>query len=149
MDGLAHKPAYKVNLIRQHYICESNYHKLLKLLPALSKKDNHSFKVSHGIHQGVMCFQVIDRAKYTTVIRLSFQADWNQWLSVPTMSVRLYHDARMAEVISAQKLRHFQSVYDYPNEKMLQPDEKEQLNRFLSDWLNFCFSAGHAQFKLF
>ncbi|EMP84373.1 hypothetical protein VC116063_002770 [Vibrio cholerae O1 str. 116063] len=35
-----------------------------------------------------------------------------------------------------------QARYDYPNENMVQPDEKAQLNRFLGDWLTFCLKHG-------
>lgn len=149
MNRFLNKPAYKVNLIKQHCIFESNYLKLIKLLPDLARQDSLSLAVSHGPHQGTIQFQVQERAKYTTVIRISFFADWNRWLTLPTMQVRLYHDARMAEVISVQKERSIQPVYSYPNHKMLLPNEKEQLNHFLSDWLNFCFSGGHVHNLIF
>ena len=142
------KPAYKVNLIRQHCICESNYHKLLKLLPDLDQQDEYTLLVSHSVHQGQMHFHVQNRARYTTTLRITFEADWSQWFALPTMQVRLYHDASMAEVTSVQKIRYVEPVYTYPNDKMLLPDEKEQLNLFLSDWLNFCFSGGHVHYGI-
>ncbi|HBX56798.1 MAG TPA: DUF1249 domain-containing protein, partial [Pseudomonas sp.] len=53
------------------------------------------------------------------------------------------HDARMAEVISAQSARRFRSIYPYPNAAMHQPDEKTQLNLFLGEWLSHCLACGH------
>ena len=53
-------------------------------------------------------------------------------------------DARCAEVVEYQGKRHFRAVYDYPNEDMRQPDEKAQINRFLSEYLALCLSHGVA-----
>ena len=36
----------------------------------------------------------------------------------------------------------FRGVYPYPNEQMLQPDEKYQLNHFLGEWLGYCQRHG-------
>ena len=55
----------------------------------------------------------------------------------------MYHDARMAEVVSAEHARRLRSIYPYPNEAMHQPDEKAQLNLFLGEWLSHCLACGH------
>ncbi len=60
------------------------------------------------------------------------------------MRVRMYHDARMAEVVSCAGVRRVEPRYAYPNERMHQPDEKAQWNRFLADWLALGIDHGHA-----
>ena len=60
----------------------------------------------------------------------------------PRITVRLYHDARAAEVVEFQNERHFKPVYNYPNGEMRQRDEKVQLNRFLSEYLSTCLAHG-------
>ena len=60
----------------------------------------------------------------------------------PKMVVRLYHDARMAEIISNQDVKQVKPRYDYPNEKMHLPDEKQQINFFLKEWLQLCLQHG-------
>jgi len=62
---------------------------------------------------------------------------------VPELEVRVYHDARMAEVVSAGASRHLLGRYPYPNQAMYQPDEKSQLNLFLGEWLSHCLACGH------
>lgn len=57
---------------------------------------------------------------------------------MPHLEVQVYHDARMAEVVSAEHTRRLRSIYPYPNEAMHQPDEKAQLNLFLGEWLSHC-----------
>ncbi len=49
------------------------------------------------------------------------------------MTVRLYHDAMVAEVCSSQQIFRFKARYDYPNKKLHQRDEKHQINQFLAD----------------
>jgi uncharacterized protein YqiB (DUF1249 family) len=67
----------------------------------------------------------------------------------PKMTIRLYHDARMAEVISNQDIKQVKPRYDYPNSKMHLPDEKEQINLFLKEWLQLCLKLGQVNLSLF
>ena len=62
----------------------------------------------------------------------------------PTIRIRVYHDAKSAEVIEFQNQRRFQAIYDYPNAKMRQRNEKAQINRFLSEFLAQCLNHGVA-----
>lgn len=60
----------------------------------------------------------------------------------PEMIIRVYHDAKTAEVTSYQNHRYFKAIYPVPNRFMYQCDEKEQLNLFLAEWLNLCINEG-------
>lgn len=66
----------------------------------------------------------------------------------PRMSIRLYHDARMAEVISSQDIYQVKPRYDYPNKHMHQQDEKQQINQFLNEWLHLCLAHGQVNVQL-
>lgn len=66
----------------------------------------------------------------------------------PRMSIRLYHDARMAEVISSQDIHQVKPRYDYPNKHMHQQDEKQQINQFLNEWLQLCLTHGQVNVEL-
>jgi uncharacterized protein YqiB (DUF1249 family) len=66
----------------------------------------------------------------------------------PRMSIRLYHDARMAEVISSQDIHQVKPRYDYPNKHMHQQDEKQQINQFLNEWLHLCLTHGQVNVEL-
>lgn len=46
------------------------------------------------------------------------------------MTVRLYHDAMVAEVCSSQQIFRFKARYDYPNKKLHQRDESIKLISF-------------------
>ncbi|MDE1461915.1 DUF1249 domain-containing protein [Spartinivicinus poritis] len=137
------KAGYKVDLVKQQAVCEANYFRLCKLLPG-NDEDLRRIAISHGSYKGILTLKVVERCKYTSVISLIHDAEWGEWAITPLMSVRVYHDVQMAEVISAQQKRHFAAKYSYPNPQMFHPDEKAQLNRFLADWLAFCLEQGHS-----
>jgi len=123
--------------------CDANYLRLMKLFPALRERDVSAFAVVTGPAATAVRIEVLERARYTTLLRLVQVPDatWNQRLN---LTVRLYHDARSAEVVEYQGKRHFRATYDYPNAQMRQPDEKAQLNRFLGEYLAHCLEHGVA-----
>ena len=87
--------------------------------------------------------------RYTSLITISQDAEIaGQHLSDyfrPKMVIRLYHDARMAEVVSNQDIRQVKPRYDYPNHKMHLPDEKQQINIFLKEWLQLSLQLGQTK----
>ena len=142
------KPRYRADLVKQQSLCESNFHKLGHLLPELDKRDSFTLELHHQQATGQADFQVVSRAPFTIELDVNIQADWGAWLNMPAFRVRIYQDVRMAEIVSMNRERHFQALYDYPNKKMHQPDEKSQLNQLLSEWLNFCLSHGFSTQKV-
>jgi uncharacterized protein YqiB (DUF1249 family) len=82
----------------------------------------------------------IDPLHYLVAIEQTVPAV-SYW-SLPSMTVRLYHDAMVAEVCSSQQIFRFKARYDYPNKKLHQRDEKHQINQFLADWLRYCLAHG-------
>jgi uncharacterized protein YqiB (DUF1249 family) len=58
------------------------------------------------------------------------------------MTVRMYHDASVAEVISCHGHDRIEPANAYPNRFMHHPDEKSQVNHFLAEWLSFCLKFG-------
>ena len=85
---------------------------------------------------------VIEACPYTTVLQVRQELGL-PWLPAPKLEVRVYHDARMAEVVGAEQARRLLAIYPYPNQAMHQPDEKNQLNQFLGEWLSHCLACGH------
>lgn len=88
--------------------------------------------------------RVLERAPYTTTLRLTYQfTDAEGSFPAPDVVLRLYHDAQLAEVISQGRRRgHRHADYDrfyhhYPKEM------KWEANRFLHKWLGYCLRQGH------
>ncbi len=138
---------YRIDLPAHMAECDANYLRLMKLFPGLREEDANAFGVMMGDHAHRVELKVLERGPYTTLIELQQQprAPWN---ARPRMVVRLYHDARSAEVVECHGARHFRPVYDYPNRHMHQPDEKAQVNRFLTEFLSMCLRHGIAVTEL-
>ncbi|WP_312963057.1 DUF1249 domain-containing protein [Stutzerimonas nitrititolerans] len=135
---------YRVDLLELQAACEANYLRLMRLLPQMhTSQDTRRVAMSQGDRLlGVLVLQVLENCPYTSTLRIT-QEHCLPWLPVPQMEVRVYHDARMAEVICAENTRRFRGIYAYPNAQMHQPDEKTQLNLFLGEWLGHCLACGH------
>ena len=138
---------YRIDLPAHIAECDANYLRLMKLFPALREEDVSVFGVMIGEHPHRVELKVLERSPYTTLIELE-QLPRTPWNARPRMVVRLYHDARSAEVVECHGSRHFRAVYDYPNEHMHQPDEKVQVNRFLTEFLSMCLHHGVAVTEL-
>jgi len=142
---LKHRRArYRIDLKQQMACCEANYARLGKLTPSLDECDQWRYLVEMaGSGSQELVIDVQERARYTTMLKVSQQQGLQGWAGPLQLQVRLYHDARMAEVVAWREHRRVQPRYEYPNDKMYQRDEKLQLNLFLADWLSHCLSHGH------
>ncbi|MEI8634113.1 DUF1249 family protein [Vibrio sp. PP-XX7] len=138
MAEVATQKAYHVDLPELMRIYETNYAKLNALLPSMPRVEDVRCYQAQRMHYQL---EVMEVTKFTTLVKIC-QSDDVAVFPLPTMSVRLYHDARVAEVCSTEEMKRLKPRYDYPNEKMVQKDEKVQNNRFLADWLTFCLKHG-------
>lgn len=139
------KVKYRVNLPLQMAECEANYVRLKKLLLNMSD-DRCQFAISKGAEAWLHTIQVIERSPYTTTLRLIQKADFarqGSWLQMPCLTVRMYHDACLAEVLAWEGHKRLRPRYEYPNQAMYQCDEKLQINLFLGEWLTLCLNQGH------
>lgn len=151
------KKAYLVDLSALMAICETNYWRLRKmLLPIFPDLENNakfifSLPASKTHLERCFCLHVIERCPYTTTLEFSelrlgcteSEVHDMRWGLSPQFTVRIYHDAKSAEVLSFQKQKNFFGRYQYPNALMRQQDEKFQLNSLLAEWLNHCLTYGY------
>ena len=127
---------YVPNLKGLHTLCEVNYARLVRLLPDC---DTESLSYEFGDHGGLNYqIVIVEASRYTTTLEVrQLDESLPTWMK-PVMKVRLYHDARMAEVLSSQNISAIKPSYEYPNKNMHQKNEKEMTNLFLAEWLVFC-----------
>ena len=62
----------------------------------------------------------------------------------PNLQFRIYKDTKSAEVISFEQHRKFEYRYPLFNEKLFQPDEKSQANRYLGELLEHFMKKGYS-----
>ncbi|PSU28034.1 MULTISPECIES: DUF1249 family protein [Photobacterium] len=131
---------YTVDLTSLMRLYETNYAKLLPLLPRSDEVgDTQVYLVCDDAYQ----LTIIESTRYTTVVTLAL-VDMDKIVDylAPLLTVRLYHDAKVAEVCAAQQISRLKPIYDYPNLRMHQKNEKHQVNLFLGDWLKHCLRHG-------
>lgn len=146
------RPKYKVDLARLHDVWSANYVVLICLLPQLRDQNTPHVALCGSAPVNL---EVVERGPHTIIVdirpRELAAADTTvghgsaeSVLLHPNdfhFRLRVYHDARMAEVIASGGHRYLKARYDYPNPDMYQRDEKFQLNCLFSDWLKSCM--GH------
>ena len=131
---------YVPDLASYGLLCELNYARLLKLLPQCQPAGrSYDYAIESNVSYRLT---VLECHKYTTVISLCELSPQYHSTRLPTMEVRLYHDANMAEVTACQNFGKIEGYYQYPNQKMMQKDEKFQLNQLLQTWLKICHDQG-------
>ena len=131
---------YTIDLPRHMAECDANYLRLNKLFPRIEEHENTSFALGQA-DGPLVRLEVLERSPYTTLLQVTQVCD-DDWQLDPAIKVRLYHDAKSAEVVEYQNERRFDAVYDYPNRRMRHKDEKVQINRFLGEYLSYCLKNG-------
>ncbi|WP_145510805.1 DUF1249 family protein [Yersinia kristensenii] len=120
-------------------VCETNFAQLRRLIPRV---DEVGESVAYQVNGASYQLTIIESTRYTSVVEIVQTAPVISHWSLPSMVVRLYHDAQVAEVCASQQISRFKASYDYPNKKLHQRDEKHQINQFLADWLRYCLAHG-------
>ena len=122
---------------------ECNYQKILAFFPEWRKEDSRKVDFltdRKSVANDGALFRVVERAKYTTQLEISLKGHSSLGCSGEgiRIMVKLYHDAKVAEVVLPAKKEIMSGFYEYPNDQMFQVDEKMQSNQFLSECLAYC-----------
>ena len=127
--------------------CDLNYERLMRLFPNVLSEDQRCISLLSESREDtlrtVVELQVLERSRYTTLIQL-VQRPQLSWGRSPNMHIRMYHDAKSAEVVEYQHQNRFHGSYEIPNRRMRQRNEKAQLNQFLGEYLRYCLAVGGA-----
>lgn len=127
------------NLLRLH---ERNFILLTQLIPALHELSDRG--VSRGHRDKALHYRVLERSKYTTTIVLTQHIPVGRVaFPYPDLHIRIYHDAKVAEIVHQSGPPGTSWYGDRSAQSESDPDGKEHLNRFLSNWLVKCLEQGH------
>jgi len=127
-------------------LCETNFAQLRRLLPG---DDIPGESITYQVNGAHYRLTIEESTRYTQLVRIEQIFPAVSYWSLPSMSVRLYHDAMVAEVCSSQQIFRFKASYDYPNKRLHQRDEKHQINQFLADWLRYCLAHGAVEIPIY
>lgn len=118
------------------------------------KEENLNFgTVLDGVttSPSVVTIKVKEKASYTTTLELKFNAPSNIVKKNLKLILRMYHDAKMLEVmdgISVSELSAIRAIQDKSSYPVKFADEKRQLNRFLGESLKYCLKISRDKVEL-
>lgn len=130
---------YQPNINRFLALCGRNYFHILRWLPdGIEQGDYWDIYGEHG------CLRVrlLENTRYTQLIEIARFVGKTGLVDTPKVTVRVYHDAKLAEVLTSRQIYQLSPVYDYPNIRMHHRDEKYQVNAFLEELLRINNSTG-------
>jgi hypothetical protein len=124
------------------WLFEENYLLLRRLLPTLHSGARFVLESDTGRH--ALGVRVDECGPYTSLLVLTTGMAGEGQLPPPmTLRVRVYHDARLAEVIGYQDCVHIPPGYAARMADGFQRDERRQVNRLLHEVLQHCRRHGH------
>lgn len=124
-------------------IYEQNYIRLRRLIPDFERIGAQAVSTAPGCVD--LHYECLQRSKYTTVFRLTYKFETLE----PNLEIRLYHDARVAEVLACNvpledaswdRGLRIPSLFRTDLQNL---HSKWRLNRFLNKWLHYCLKQGH------
>ncbi len=127
------KSNYQPRVAKLLSVCQFNYTYLQQLLHLLDEQ-----RTSIEFDEIRLNLNTQDNSTYTETFELNMSWTKVSFLPDLSMTIRLYHDARLAEVLTYQQVSRLLAVYKYPNDNMHQPDEKYRVNAFLQHVLKSC-----------
>jgi len=136
-------PRSRLDRLMREY--ERNYERLVILVPGLKKLRGHHRSTSLDMPD--LHLEVLEQSAYTTTLVMTYALEIDGVRHPePEVQLRVYHDARMAEVLAVREpgpsgrtgwcsLRHSALT------------RKWRFNRFLGKWLAYCLQQGHGRFE--
>ena len=88
---------------------------------------------------------ILERHPYTHFLRLTYEFDQDEQLeAAPDAHIRVYNDARLAEVTSFNHEQGFKRLAHpwYPQQQLFQRSWRQ--NRTLDKWLDYLLHQGHS-----
>lgn len=109
-------------------VCETNFAQLRRLIPRV---DEVGESVAYQVNGASYQLTIIESTRYTSVVEIVQIEPAVRYWSLPSMVVRLYHDAMVAEVCASQQIFRFKASYDYPNKNCISGTKSIKLTSFL------------------
>jgi len=121
---------------------ESNYLRLLRLIPELDRLDGcYRSRVAGDCD---LCVEIIERCRYTVTLSLTyFFEDEKGRIADPDVTVRAYLDGQLAESMHLSREHRHSELRRLANEHRLELNARWQRNVLLNKWLEYLTDQGH------
>jgi len=124
------------------WLFEENFRLLCELIE-LPFNEDVVLASSTGDDEEMLEVRVVERSRYTLAVSLRKSFSFTrEWLPDLAMDVRLYFDAKVAEVVAYQHCRRLPAPYAVKDFVPFHRDERRQVNLLLNELLEYCLSQG-------
>lgn len=121
---------------------ESNYLRLLRLMPELDRLDG-CFR-SRVAGDCDLHIEILERCRYTLTLSLTYHLETDDGLLIdPDMTIRAYLDGRLAEAMAVGDQQRHMSLRKLVHEHRRELDERWRRNVVLNKWLEYVSDQGH------
>jgi uncharacterized protein len=121
---------------------ESNYIRLGWLVPQLDRLEGSLLSEVEG--DCTLHLTVEERSRYTTTLSLTYKfEDASGTVSDPDLQIRIYHDARLAEVQACARWHRHSTLESIRSQLARQLGDRWLRNMMLNKWLDYCVERGH------
>ena len=124
------------------WLYESNYVRLGWLLGDLDVLQGEYRSVAQG--DFALHATVTEAHRYTTDVHLTYWFEVaGERLADPDLTVRIYHDARLAEAMSCRNSRQHSVLKQFDTDHGSELKRRWMRNMMLNKWLEYCADLGH------
>jgi len=121
---------------------ESNHVRLAMMLGELTEMGGYYRSV--GADNMTLHVSVLDIQRYTTTFKMTYWFDVDgEQVADPDLEVRVYHDARLAEVMSCRSSARNEVLRAFDADHGSELDKRWTRNTMLNKWLEYCVDLGH------
>ncbi len=121
---------------------ESNYLRLLRLLPEIDRLDG-CFR-SRVAGDCDLHIEILERCRYTVTLSLTYHLETDDGLLIdPDMTIRVYLDGQMAEAMDAGDKQCHVALQRIVCEHRHELDRRWRRNITLNKWLEYVSDQGH------
>jgi len=123
---------------------EGNYILMRRLAPGLTRLDGQRGRgwVCSRIAEGPdLYLRLLERSRHTSTVVVTHCFSGQDERLEPDLPVRVYHDARLAEV-------WLPDAGERPRFALNQLSKRWESNHFLNRWLRYCLAEGHRFMEL-
>ena len=121
---------------------ESNYLRLLRLVPELERIDGcYRSRVAGDCELHV---DVLERCRYTVTLSLTYYFEGEDGpVADPDMTIRAYLDGQLAEVMNLGNIQRHAQLRRFVKEHRAELDARWRRNVVLNKWLEYLTDQGH------
>ena len=121
---------------------ESNYVRLGWLVPDFASVVHE--QVSNVPGDCPLTLRLAERSRYTTTLALTYLFDDPAGVVAdPDLEIRIYHDARLAEVSRCARWHRHEALSSIRSNLGQQLGDRWLRNVMLNKWLDYCVERGH------